>query len=126
MESNAIKAITIGAGILIAIATISLVITYYNTAKEGMSSVGDGNNVYEQYERSIRDILTKTNIYGTDLTNLYNYFGDDPSIKIQIFDKTGNSVGDIKNFVRVTARPNQKFTLSVNSEYTQFNITAID
>lgn len=125
MESNAIKAITIGCGVLIAIATISLVMTYYNTAKEGMSAVGSGNNVYEQYERSIRDILTKTNIYGTDLINLYNYFGDNPSIKININTKNG-SVANVKEFVRVTAKPNQKFTLSVNNDYTQFNITAID
>lgn len=126
MESNAMKAITIGAGVLIAIATISLVMTYYNTAKEGMSQVGTGTNVYEEYEKSIRDILTKTNIYGTDLTNLYNYFGNNPSIKIEIYDNHGSKVLN-NEFVRVTAKPNQKFILQdVNKDATHFIIRAID
>lgn len=127
MESNAMKAITIGAGVLIAVATISLVMTYYNTAKEGMSQIGTGTNVYEEYEKSIRDILTKTNIYGTDLTNLYNYFGNNPSIKIEIYDKDGKLVSNNNKFVRVDAKANQKFTLQdVNKDATHFIINAID
>lgn len=129
-ESNAIKAITIGVGIIIAIATITLVLMYYNTAKEGLSALGTGNNVYENYEEYVRTILTKKNVYGTDIINLLNYFKNDRSIKISItdIDNVIHSTTDNNfNSFESNILPNEKFNLTVNNyEGTDITVVAVD
>lgn len=91
-ESAPIRAIVIGVSVLIAIATISSVLMYYNTAKQMASNVGRGQDFAENYEQSIQDILTEgsynvagTNyITGADVKNLLNYFYNDETVEIYI------------------------------------------
>lgn len=117
-ESNAIKAIAIAAGVFMAVATISLVMLYYNTAKTGLSSVGKGTNVYDNYDKHIRSILTKKNAYGTDVVNLINYFENNAGVNLNIKNKTGN------NFQREDILPNQKFIIDYDDSATILKITA--
>ena len=56
-ESAPIRAIVIGVSVLLAIATISGVLMYYNTAKQMASNVGRGQDFAANYEQSIQDIL---------------------------------------------------------------------
>lgn len=120
---NAIRAITIGVSILIAIVTISLVLTYYNTAKEGVSSLNSQTKLYENYDAYIREIFIKDNAYGTDVINLLNYFDNNKSVNIVISDKG-------KNYLPATyksiVKPNQKFKITVDDSVTNIVITAID
>lgn len=91
-ESAPIRAIVIGVSVLLAIATISAVLMYYNTAKQMASNVGRGQDFAENYEQSIQDILTKgsynvagTNyITGADVKNLLNYFYNDENVIIKV------------------------------------------
>ena len=125
MNDNAIRAITIGVGVIIAIATISLVLTYYNTAKEGMSQVGRGNNLYENYNKYVKDVLTKEDARGTDIINLLNYVENDPSITLNIY-KFNNEIIS-KSALREQVKPNERFIITVNDEAaTNITIRAID
>lgn len=110
-DSNAIRAITIGAGLLISITTISLILTYYNVAKNTAQSIGTGTNISQNYDRHIRDILTKENIKGSDVINICNYFEEEITGKTIKFyyNKKESDVSSIVSSVL----PNQNFTLSV-------------
>lgn len=110
-DSNAIRAITIGAGLFISITTISLILTYYNVAKNTAQSIGTGTNISQNYDRHIRDILTKANIKGSDVINICNYFEEEITTKKIDFwyGKSSPKTSDIINNVL----PNQDFTLEV-------------
>ena len=94
-ESAPIRAIVIGVSVLLAIATISGVLMYYNTAKQMASNVGRGQDFAANYEQSIQDILltgtpnvTGNNNYitGADVKNLLNYFYNDENVQIDVID----------------------------------------
>ncbi len=119
-DSNAIRAITIGAGLFISITTISLILTYYNVAKNTAQSIGTGTNISQNYDRHIRDILTKANIKGSDVINICNYFEEEITTKKIDFWYGSRKTSDIINNVL----PNQDFTLEVTYD-SDGNITKI-
>ena len=117
-ESNAIRAITIGAGLFISITTISLILTYYNVAKNTAQSIGTGTNISQNYDRHMRDILTKKNIKGSDVINICNYFEEEITgkaaankIKFSYKDKDKEET-KVSNVVS-SVLPNQNFILEV-------------
>jgi hypothetical protein len=78
-EGISIRALTIGVSIFIAIATMTLVITYYSTARQSVAKVGTGIDISVAYDRKIDTILTLAspsnyNLTGTDVKNLLNYY----------------------------------------------------
>lgn len=86
-ESNAIRAITIGVSTFIAIATISAVLMYYNTAKATVQEIGTGPDVYNNYATYIKDLLIKpsgTTISGTDAINIINYLYNDDLVTVNV------------------------------------------
>lgn len=119
-DSNAIRAITIGAGLFISITTISLILTYYNVAKNTAQTIGTGTNISQNYDRHIRDILTKENIKGSDVINICNYFEEEITTKKIDFWYGSRKTSDIINNVL----PNQDFTLRVTYD-NDGNITKI-
>ena len=93
-ESAPIRAIVIGVSTLLAVATISAVLMYYNTAKQMASNVGRGQDFAANYEQSIQDILTagtynvsgNNYITGADVKNLLNYFYNNEEVRIDVID----------------------------------------
>jgi len=86
-ESNAIRAITIGVSTFIAIATISAVLMYYNTAKATVQEIGTGPDIYNNYATYIKDLLIKPNnstISGTDAINIINYLYNDDLVTVNV------------------------------------------
>ena len=104
-ESAPIRAIVIGVSVLLAMATISGVLMYYNTAKQMASNIGRGQDFAANYEQSIQDILLSgtssvagtNDITGADVKNLLNYFYADDTVNIKI---TGvKKVDKIENYI---------------------------
>ena len=93
-ESAPIRAIVIGVSTLLAVATISAVLMYYNTAKQMASNVGRGQDFAANYEQSIQDILTAETynvsgnnyITGADVKSLLNYFYNNEEVQIKVID----------------------------------------
>lgn len=87
-ESSIFRAITIAVGVFIAIATITAVLTYYNTAKDMVQAIGTGTDYGEVYTDYVENILIKfeagSYITGTELVNLINYFYKDEKTEIYI------------------------------------------
>ncbi len=88
MEENATKAIMIGAATFITIITITAVLTYYNTAREMVQSIGAGYDFDATYSEYVRDILLRTDVNsfvtGTDVINILNYFYDDKTVSVKL------------------------------------------
>lgn len=112
-DSNAIRAITIGAGLFISITTISLILTYYNVAKNTAQTIGTGTNISQNYDRHIRDILTKANIKGSDVINICNYFEEEITGDTIKFFYLGSKTKNVSNIVS-TVLPNENFNLEVS------------
>ena len=112
-DSNAIRAITIGAGLFISITTISLILTYYNVAKNTAQTIGTGTNISQNYDRHIRDILTKANIKGSDVINICNYFEEEIIGDTIKFFYLGPKTKNVSNIVS-TVLPNENFNLEVS------------
>lgn len=103
-ESAPIRAIVIGVSTLLAVATISAVLMYYNTAKQMASNVGRGQDFAANYEQSIQDILTagtynvsgNNYITGADVKSLLNYFYNNEEVRIDVIDII--SMGEYVNY----------------------------
>lgn len=103
-ESAPIRAIVIGVSTLLAVATISAVLMYYNTAKQMASNVGRGQDFATNYEQSIQDILTagtynvsgNNYITGADVKSLLNYFYNNEEVRIDVIDII--SMGEYVNY----------------------------
>ena len=108
-ESAPIRAIVIGVSTLLAVATISAVLMYYNSAKQMASNVGRGQDFATNYEQSIQDILTAgtynvsgTNyITGADVKNLLNYFSNSETMKIKVYNI--KVIDEYKNYTPIVS-----------------------
>jgi len=108
-ESAPIRAIVIGVSTLLAVATISAVLMYYNTAKQMASNVGRGQDFATNYEQSIQDILTagtynvsgNNYITGTDVKNLLNYFSNSETMKIKVYNF--KVIDEYKNYTPIVS-----------------------
>lgn len=122
-ESAPIRAIVIGVSVLLAIATISAVLMYYNTAKQMASNVGRGQDFAENYEQSIQDILEKGTynvsgteyITGADVKNLLNYFYNDENVRISIYGLT--YVSEYNNYIPKTETSSLEYNEANSTNY---------
>ena len=108
-ESAPIRAIVIGVSTLLAVATISAVLMYYNTAKQMASNVGRGQDFAANYDQSIQDILFtgsynvtgNSYITGTDVKNLLNYFSNSETMKIKVYNI--KVIDEYKNYTPIVS-----------------------
>lgn len=91
-ESNAMRAITIGVSVFVAIITITGVLTYYGIVRDTAKNIGSGNDMGEKYSEEIENILLKGSykgngnsyLTGTEVLNLLNYFYKNENVRIDI------------------------------------------
>lgn len=140
-ESTAMRALIIGVSVFMAIATITAVMVYYNTAKSTAGVVGSRSvDIEKSYRQDIEDaFFYKTEITGTDVINILNYFKENTSYKINVgnikFLKDSEALAcseagictivslenlnnNLNSFDKTLKRilPNQKFTIEVADE----------
>lgn len=99
-EDATTRALMIGAGLFIAIITITLVLTYYNSAKKAARTAGYGQDYDIHYRSDIDTLLAKTNdvnayLSADDVINIINYFQNNQTVKVyllnlKIIDDSGN------------------------------------
>lgn len=93
-ESNAMRAITIGVSVFVAIITITGVLTYYGIVRDTAKNIGSGNDIGEKYSKDIENILLRGSykgnsdeynyLTGTEVLNLLNYFYKNENVRIDI------------------------------------------
>lgn len=118
-EDLSVRAILIGVGVLIAIATITVIIAYYSSAKEVAQEIGTGANYDVRYRQDIETTLIKTVISGQELINMINYFKDNRLVHIDINNmKVVNSVVTVNaNNINNTLKDNLSVFYSIRPEY---------
>lgn len=134
MEDVSVKAITIGVGVLLAIVTMSAVLSYYNTAKQAVRDVGRGTDIAGLYEKSVRDVLVKTEngatatITGTDVKNLLYYAQTNTDLHItlnpiNVYNNAGGIItSNDMDTVLKRILPNGKYEIrGTNPNYTISN-----
>ena len=84
MEDVSIRAITIGVSVFVAIATISAVMMYYNSAKNMVQEVGYGVDFANVEDQGIREILSKQKVSGVEVRNIISYFSYKDEVTINI------------------------------------------
>lgn len=95
------RAIMIGAGLLVAIVTISLVLTYYNSARAAARAAGTGVDYDIRYRNDIEITLEKAgnvnaNVSAQEIINLIYYFQNNQTVDINLSNlRTVNSDGNI-------------------------------
>ena len=122
-ESAPIRAIVIGVSTLLAVATISAVLMYYNTAKQMASNVGRGQDFAANYEQSIQDILTAgtynvsgTNyITGSDVKNLLSYFYNSETVRIDVTNF--KKIGSYESYTPQVSKINLGYTHANSTNY---------
>lgn len=123
MEDITTRAIIIGVSVLIAVATISSVMTYYSTAQEAVRKIGSGTDIAGLYDRGIEDSLLKDSITGVEVKNLINYFygKSEASIKLENFvvygdvgtKKISDNISDENfDYVLKNVIPNAKYKVT--------------
>ena len=144
MEDVTARAIMIGVGVLVAIATITAVLAYYNTAREAVQRVGAGTDIAAEYEQSISDVLLKNTVTGTEVANILNYFyGNEDTVitlnNISIFNNSYSSNEPVSITISTSSRsssydtyykrvinqiyPNKQYSLSLEKGNGILNIT---
>ena len=81
-DSTAVRAIIVGASVLIALVTITAVIAYYNTAIDAVRKIGPGVDLAKAYRQDIETSLTKSSLTGTEAKNLVSYFYKIPRVRV--------------------------------------------
>lgn len=122
-ESAPIRAIVIGVSTLLAVATISAVLMYYNTAKQMASNVGRGQDFAANYEQSIQDILTAgtynvsgTNyITGADVKNLLSYFYNTEDVRIDVINF--KLIGSYESYTPQVSKISSGYTDANSTKY---------
>ena len=85
MDENASKAVFIGASVLVAIITITLILNFYRSAKE----VGDVANRYDisTSDKYVNEIVRKTEISGLELRYLLNYYAESDEVEVKVWQE---------------------------------------
>lgn len=96
MDENASRAVFIGVSVFVAIITITLIITLYSTAKDS-ASVANRYDITNSGTAYLNSILEKEKITGVELRYLMNYYANDETVTISIYDQLLYSVGNNKD-----------------------------
>ncbi len=121
-EDITVRAITIGVSVFIAVITISLVLTYYNTARQAAQSAGTGIET-NGYSDNINTLLAKNNrtnaLTGTDAKNLISYFYGEPTVEITV--KNLAYIGELGDFEYANTSGTHSSYVNINNDRYKYN-----
>lgn len=93
MDESASRAVFLGVSIFVAIITLSFILTFYKTAKDSAAVVNryDMINTENSY---LNSVLIKKIITGSELRYLMNYYSNDETVNISIYDQMLYTMGE--------------------------------
>ena len=84
MDENASRAVFLGVSVFVAMLTITIIVNFYRTAKD-TAAVVNRHDITNTGNRRADEILSNTVISGTELRYLLNYYYNDNSVRIVVF-----------------------------------------
>ena len=99
MDENASRAVFLGVSVFVAIITITLILTFYRTAKDS-ASVANRYDISSTANYRVQEIVGKEEITGLELRYLLNYFADKEEQEVIVyqpdFDKKNGANEEVK------------------------------
>lgn len=95
MDENASRAVFLGVSVFVAIITITLILTFYRTAKDS-AAVANRYDITNTGNKKADEILSKTKITGLDLRYLLNYYYNDNSVEIAVYQPAEKAEDNVK------------------------------
>ncbi|MEG1989680.1 MAG: hypothetical protein RR144_02965 [Clostridia bacterium] len=137
-----IRALTIGASVFITLATVTAVMMYYNTARLSVVEIGTGTNIEKEYREDIKNVIYKSEITGSELKNVLQYFYMDKGVNIcldmyysyhengkqisyiKVDERQNINLNSTKTFENIMKNmmPNQKFKVARTGEKYEFTL----
>ena len=96
MEDISVKAIIIGVSLFITIVTLSVIVLYFNTARQAADAVNQRMDIARVYDEVINREKFEGELFGVDVRSLINHYASDRKVIIQ-YDIDGNGVADLTN-----------------------------
>ena len=138
MEENASRAVFIGVSVLVAIITLTLILNFYNTARD---SAGEANryDITVYSNQYVTELLNKKSITGLELRYLVDFFLDNEGFRIKIFNSETDRINnnklelDYNNYweqefqekMDNLIRPNYQYSLKVKENGNYYDIQAV-
>lgn len=137
MDENASRAVFLGVSVFVAIITITLIVTFYRTAKDS-AAVANRYDITNTGNQRADEILSKKKITGLELRYLLNYYYNDSSIQIFVYqpaEKAENNVKiniDTENYwsdstqqmLDEKIRPNYNYGLAIDTRGGGYTVVA--
>ena len=138
MDENASRAVFLGVSVFVAIITLSVILTFYRTAKD-TASVANRHDITNTGNQRIDEILNSKQISGIDLRYLINYYSNDDTVEINVWDTQEVSGAKIKintdvddywatsyqTYLDEKIRPNYYYNLDVDTSSSIMKISAV-
>lgn len=93
MDENASRAVFLGVSVFVAVITLSLILNFYRTAKD-TAAVANRFDITNTGNKRADEILAKTKITGLEVRYLLNYFYNDESIRIYVYQPKTDEIFD--------------------------------
>ena len=137
MDENASRAVFLGVSVFVAIITITLILNFYRTAKD-FAGVANRYDITNTGNKKADEILSKTKITGLELRYLLNYYYNDSSIEIFVYQpapKAENNVkveinteeywsDDTQQMLDEKIRPNYNYGLAIDTRRGGYTVVA--
>lgn len=92
MDENASRAVFLGVSVFVAVITLTVILNFYRTAKD-TAAVANRFDITNTGNKRANEILSKKQITGLELRYLLNYYYNDSSVRIIVF-QTGEKFED--------------------------------
>lgn len=93
MDENASRAVFLGVSVFVAVITITLIVTFYRTAKDS-AAVANRYDITSTGNTYLNSVLYKEKITGSELRYLMNYYANDETVSISIYDQLLYTMGN--------------------------------
>lgn len=137
MDENASRAVFLGVSVFVAIITITLIVGFYRTAKDS-AAVANRYDLTNTGNKRSDEILSKTKITGIELRYLLNYYYNDSSIEIFVYQPSGTADNNEKlnvntsdywsdenqRFLDEEIRPNYNYGLAIDTSAGGYTVVA--
>lgn len=95
MDENASRAVFLGVSVFVAVITLTLIITFYRTAKD-TAAVANRFDITSTGNKRADEILSKKQITGLELRYLLNYYYNDSSVEIYVYQPKQKAENNVK------------------------------
>lgn len=97
MEDFSIRAIVIGVSVFVTMLTLSVILIYYNTARNVANTAMDRTDIASSYEQIVNADKFDGNLSGTEVRSLIRKYAGNQNVRINIVEIKGKKTDKYNN-----------------------------